>query len=284
MYQDVLIIAATIVASIGLRSFAHPVVRKLGALGVLVATYLTAYFLLGSHLVGVAAASLWFFLPLLEIFTRIRKLRMPIEKQLQHRPPPSSHDFPQLHEFTSDIEREGFEYVDDLGWEWDGIDQFFRVFYHPDDRTQAAICLNRQQHVIFAFISLTSRTTDGRIYRTWNFPFSYTMKIAPEVRTNRAVDARSFFHLLEEHRSYLHMLAVESSDLVAIDLDVDSAGENGRALIEAQMEEDTRRQIEHNLESGLIARTTGDDSTFRYSWRGLFFLWGQFVKDMVKLS
>lgn len=250
----------------------------------LAATYLTAYFLIGSHIAGAAAASLWFFLPLLEIFTRIRKLRMPIKKQLQHRPPPSTHDFPQLHEFTSDIEEEGFEYVDDLGWEWDGIDQFFRVFYHPEERTQAAICLNRQQHVIFAFISVTSRATDGRVYRTWNFPFSYTMKIAPEVRTKRAVAAHTFFQLLEEHRGHLQTLAVESGDLVKIDLDADSAEENGRALIEAQMEEDTRRQIEHNLERGLIAMTTGDDSTFRYSWRGLFFLWGQFVKDMVKLS
>lgn len=284
MFQEVLIITATIVASIGLRSFTHPVLRKLGAIGVLLATYLTAYFLLESHIAGVVAASLWFFLPLLEIFTRIRKLRMPIDKQLRHRSPPSVHDFPQLRDFTSDIEGEGFEHVDDLGWEWDGLDQFFRVFYHPVERTQAAICLNRQQHVIFAFISLTSRTTDGRIYRTWNFPFSYTMKIAPEVRTNRAVNAHSFAQLLAAHRSYLQTLVVDSGDLLEIDLDADSAEEKGRALIEAQMEEDTRRQIEHNLDSGLIARTVGDDNTFRYSWRGLLFLWGQFVKDMVKLS
>ncbi len=283
MYQEVLIIAAVVVGSIGLRTFGHPLLRKLGAVGVLVASYLLAYFLTGSHLAGLAAAALWFFLPLLEIFTRIRKLRMPLQKRLEHRSPPSSYDFPQLHEFTADVEREGFEYVDDLGWEWDGVDQFFRTFYHPEERTQAAICLNRQQHVTFAYVSLTSRTVDGRIYRTWNFPFSYTMKIAPEVRTNRAANAHSFFHLLEEHRSYLYMLAVESGDLVEIDLDADEAAENGRALIEAQMEEDTRRQIEHNLASGLIAKSS-DDTTFRYSWRGLFFLWGQFVKDMVKLS
>jgi hypothetical protein len=283
MFQEVLIIAATIVASIGLRSFAHPLVRKLGAVGMLVATYLTAYFLTRSHVVGAVAASLWFFLPLLEIFTRIRKLRMPLEKRLQHRPPPSSQDFPQLHDFTADIEKEGFEYVDDLGWEWDGVDQFFRVFYHPEERTQAAICLNRQQHVIFAYISLTSRTTDGRVYRTWNFPFSYTMKIAPEVSTNRAAHVDSFLRLLEEHRSYLQTLKVESADQVKIDLDADSAAEHGGALIEEQMEADTRRQIEHNLASGLIAKSD-DDSTFRYSWRGLFFLWAQFVKDMVKLS
>lgn len=283
MYQEVLIIAAVVVAAIGLRTFGHPLLRKLGAVGVLVASYLVAYFLTGSHLAGLAAAALWFFLPLLEIFTRIRKLRMPLQKRLEHRSAPSSHDFPQLHEFTADVEREGFEYVDDLGWEWDGVDQFFRIFYHPEERTQAAICLNRQQHVTFTYVSLTSRTVDGRIYRTWNFPFSYTMKIAPEVRTNRAVNAHSFFHLLEEHRSYLYMLAVESGDLVEIDLDADEAAENGRALIEAQMEEDTRRQIEHNLATGLIAKSS-DDTTFRYSWRGLFFLWGQFVKDMVKLS
>jgi hypothetical protein len=42
-----------------------------------------------------------------------------------------------------------------------------------------------------------------------------------------------------------------------------------------------RKQVEHNLAAGII-RLTGDGH-FQYSARGLIFLWGQFIKDMVRL-
>ncbi len=271
--QSFLILAGFVVAAIGLRTFGHPILRKLGAVLFLVASYLFGYFLTGSHVAGAAALSIWFLLPLLEIFTRIRKLRLPVDKELNHRPPPSANDFPQLNEFTAEIEKEGFEYVDDTGWEWDGLKQYYRLFYHPEQKTQAAICLNEQQNMSFAYVSLTSRVNAERIYRTWNFPFSYTMKIPPEVRLNRMTNVSSFYNLWEEHRAFLYRLAIEDGDLEEID---------GSEKMESYIEQETRRQIDHNIDRGLIAMS--DESTFRYSWRGLFFLWAQFVKDMVKLS
>jgi len=42
-----------------------------------------------------------------------------------------------------------------------------------------------------------------------------------------------------------------------------------------------RKQVEHNLSTGII-RLTGDGN-FKYSKRGLLFLWMQFVKDMIRL-
>ena len=48
------------------------------------------------------------------------------------------------------------------------------------------------------------------------------------------------------------------------------------------MEKELRMQIDHNLDKGLI-RLSGN-GTFRYSWRGMFFMWYQFLKDMVRLS
>jgi hypothetical protein len=51
--------------------------------------------------------------------------------------------------------------------------------------------------------------------------------------------------------------------------------------IEASIEREIRKQIDHNLAIGII-RLTGN-THFRYSKRGLFFLWGQYIKDMVRL-
>ena len=42
-----------------------------------------------------------------------------------------------------------------------------------------------------------------------------------------------------------------------------------------------RRCLDHNLTRGII-RLTGDGH-FHYSPRGLLFLWGQYIKDMVRL-
>ena len=51
--------------------------------------------------------------------------------------------------------------------------------------------------------------------------------------------------------------------------------------IENSIEYEMRKQVDHNLAVGYIELT--GDGHFKYSKRGLFFLWGQFLKDMVRL-
>ena len=48
-----------------------------------------------------------------------------------------------------------------------------------------------------------------------------------------------------------------------------------------EIEGEMRRQIDHNLSKGIIQLT--GDGHFRYSFRGLFFLWRQFIRDMLRL-
>src|SRR5438552_15728991 len=92
--------------SVGLRSFQNSYSQKAGALGILVASFLAIFFITGSWVLGVAAAVSWLFLPWLEILTRIRALRLPKEKQLRPKSPPSSDSFPALTEITRGIERD----------------------------------------------------------------------------------------------------------------------------------------------------------------------------------
>ena len=271
---EFLIVAGVIVLAVGLRTFLHPVPRKLGAAAILAASYLTGYFLTGLHLVGFAAVMGWFLLPWYELLTRIRRLRLPIHKSLRQQSPPNPHRFPHLEEFTGEIEEQGFEYVEDTGWEWDDLKQFFRIFYHREKKAQVAVCLNEQQNMAFAYIAISSRAADGRTFRTWNYPFSDTMRLPPSVCLNRVPDADSFTELLESHEVFLDAFAFAASDLVE---------ERAEDLPEL-MERETSEQIRHNLDCGLISEAKEDPDTFRYSWRGLFFLYRQVVKDMVKLS
>ena len=89
--------------SVALRSYQTAIAQKAGAVGILVSTFLAVYFVSGNWFAGLGAALGWFFLPWLEILTRIRALRLPKEKALRPKSPPSTEVFPTLDEISADI-------------------------------------------------------------------------------------------------------------------------------------------------------------------------------------
>jgi hypothetical protein len=273
MFQFLLLTGLAVLA-VACRTFEAPLLRRAGALLILVVTYLLAWFLTGDHWIGVAAVIGWFFLPWVDILTRIRHLRLPLDKKLRYRFPPSQDVFPYLAELTEEVEQEGFEQVEDTGWQWEGLNQFMRIFYNPEKRMQAAICMHEQGGMAFAYFSLSSRADGkkGKLYTTWNYPFAYTMKTSPKAVLNRAPSVQNFGELVEQHQWFLihHCMTIDQLK----ELSGDS--------IQEQLQLETRQQVDHNLSAGLI--TLSGNGTFRYSWRGCVFLWLQFVKDMVRFS
>lgn len=270
--RETLVVLGLALFGMGLRSSRRTLTRKLGALMFLVASFVLCYYLIGRWWGGFLGLLPWLLLPWVELLTRIRSMRLPIENRLNHRQVPDPGYFPNAPEAAIAMEADGFEHIDDCAWEWSGMQQYFLLHWHPEERAESAICLCEQGDVVFAFLTVTSRDRAGRIWRTTNFPFSPTLKCAPKVHWNYVPCVRDCFHqLLVEHRRFLEKLEVPAEELMIPDPD---EMEN---LIEAEM----KCQIRHNLEVGII-REAGDDH-FEYSTRGLFFLWGQFVKDMVRL-
>ena len=268
---ELLIVLGVVVFSCALRSFNHRMLCKLGALAILAATFLAVYLPTDSVLAGVCGLMLWFMLPWVELLTRVRHLRLPVRRSLEQQPPPGHSRFPALTELTDEVEDAGFEYVADTGWDWDGMNQFYRLFQHEGEKAEAAISLTEQDGVGWVSLSVTSRLEDGRTIRTTDIPFSSPMKIAPDVLTRQKPHSESFEDLLESHRDWLRALKVE--DLVV--------KEKTEALV-SLIEKETGQQIRHNLDAGLIE--PGETAeTVRYSWRGLFYLYFQLVKDMVRM-
>jgi hypothetical protein len=267
-----LIVLGLFILAIGLRSSRRAVWRKLGALVFLIASFAAFYFLTGAWWGGLVGVALWFLLPWVELLTRIRPMRLPMENRLRTRELPDPAFFPNAVEAAGAMEEAGFEHVDDCGWEWGGMKQHFRLFWHPEEKAVSAVCLCEQGEVAFAFISVTSRDEAGRIWRTTNFPFSPTLKCPPQMRWNHVPCERNCFHqILRDHQDFLRRVKVPVDSLMVPDPDE----------IEGAIEEEMKTQIRHNLEAGIIRAT--DDGHFEYSFRGLMFLWGQFVKDMVRL-
>src|SRR5450432_4237556 len=113
------------VLSVALRSYQSSISQKVGAFGVLTASFLAIYYITGNWVLGLLSALSWLLLPWLEILTRIRALRLPREKTLRPKSPPSTDVFPTLDEITAQIESEGFLHMSDAGWDWEDYKQFF---------------------------------------------------------------------------------------------------------------------------------------------------------------
>lgn len=268
-----LIVVGIWIAGSALRSFGLVVLRKLGALLYLTATYFAGWYLSGSHIGGGCAVAAWFLLPWLEIIFRVRALRLPLQKSLTSRFPPTRDEFPNLKQLTDDLETAGFEMVEDTGWEAGDVRQFLRLLYHAENRVQASLILSQQRGANLVYCSLTSRGTDGSTWTTTDYPFSNTMEPPPGVRVQRMPWEQSLASFIR-----LHLAWVTDGGLAGPEdcVDVDAGTLSERLSGELQ------NQIHHNLRRGYIKDSGG--GFFRYSWRGCFYLWRQFVKDLVKLA
>ena len=76
MRESFIVIGLTVIA-LGLRMAHRPWLRKLGAFVFLGASFALGFFLTGMMCCGMAAILLWFFLPWIELLTRIRRMRLP---------------------------------------------------------------------------------------------------------------------------------------------------------------------------------------------------------------
>ena len=266
------IVVATIVFGFALRSCRTVFLRKMGALVMLVASGLCLYFLSENLWAGIAAALAWFFLPWVELLTRIRKMRMPLENKLNDQMAANPAVYPSAEEHHIALEEAGYEHIRDCGWHLGGMKQIYQLFCNAETKSVASLCLCEQSNVTFTYLTLTSRDVSNGVWRTTNFPFSPTLKTAPKVNWNQVSCTKECaIHLIRSHHMYLTRQGFVDDDLCIPDPD----------HVSEEIEHELRHQIDHNLSHGIIRQT--DDGHFRYTIRGLFFLWKQFIRDMIRL-
>src|SRR6202795_205264 len=200
MLSSIFLILGIAVLGMAFRSFDHPVAQRLCVLCVLAVSFLLGYLPTGSWVVGLVVAALWIFLPWLEILTKIRVLRMPLERELEYKSPPGRDLFPNLDDLTEEIEQVGFELITDLGCDWDAQRQFLRLFHRSSDQTQVAVCLIDQGSIAFYYISLMTRSVDGQVFTTWNYPFAYALKFSPQTHIQRVGATASFVAMCKAHQ------------------------------------------------------------------------------------
>jgi len=270
--NELMLFVGLVVLTAACLSYAHPILRRLGIFSLGVTSFAAGYLPTRNVWIGLAAASVWVLLPWLEILLRVRKLRLPLHKELRQSAPPSREMFPELTDLSDDIESAGFEHVADLGWEMDGYRQFLRLFANPDRREEAAITYVEQNQLGFHFASVTSRGADGAVFTTWNCPVSSSLKTPPTVHLNRVAGEGTFESLTAGHTGFLQESGLTREGLQPVD------AETVRAAVQRDME----TQMQHNLREGLLQ--PADEGHGRYSWRGMLYLWWQFLRDIFRFS
>lgn len=270
--RETLFIVGLLMLAVALRASRKNLGRKAGSLILLGTTYLLFFFISQSHAVGFLGTCLWLFIPWIGLLTQTRKQRMPLNNRLRHRDLPNPAFFPNAIEAAAAMEDAGFDHVTDCSWRWAGMCQHFRLFWHPEERAVAAVCLCEQDNVAFAFISVSSTDTSGNTWRTTNFPFSPSLRPLANLRWNHVpCEINCFHHILQRHGKFLSENKIQSSDLLMPDPD----------LLEDNIDQEMRDQVAYNLKEGIISMTP--DGHFEYSTRGLLFLWAQSIKDMIRL-
>ena len=149
------------------------------------------------------ASASGFMLPWVELLTRIRRLRLPLENRLRYRVPPSDSFFPNAPEAVmAPWRRKGFEHATDSGWEWAGMKQFFRIYWNPEQPARWRRSASASRKTSPSPSSASPRAMrNGRIFRTTNFPFSPTLKCGPEITWNHVPCERNCFHqILRDHQ------------------------------------------------------------------------------------
>lgn len=270
--NEFLLVAGLLVLTAAFFQFTHPLMRRAGLVFVAATVFAAGYFLSRSVWIGAGGVAALLLLPWVEILLRIRKLRLPLRKQLRQASPPPREMFPDLGELTDSIEAAGFEHAADLGWEMDGYRQFLRLFAHPLSREEASITYVEQSRIGFHFAGVTSRTANGSVYITWNCPVPTSLKTLPTVHLNRLPGETPFGALLAGHGAFLAQRQIGREMLQPVETD----------SVRFAVERDMESQMQHNLREGLLEREGEEHG--RYSWRGMLFLWWQVMRDILRFS
>jgi len=270
--KELYTVIAFIIFGYALRSCKTIALRKLGALVMLAASGLCFYYLFESVLAGILAMAAWFFLPWIELLTRIRNQRMPLINKLKKRSSANLNAFPNAHQYVTTLENSGFEHISNCGWNLGGVDQLYQLYWNAEKKSVASLCLCEQASATFSYITITSKDIANGVWRTTNFPFSPTLKPSPSVHWNQISCVNEcVVKLLQQHGNFLHKQGFVDDDLSIPDPD----------HLEQELEHELQHQIDHNLEQGII--TPACEDQFRYTIRGLFYLWRQFIRDMIRL-
>ncbi len=254
-----LIVVALFLLHLGLRGIWHPWAQQARTLSFMGMIFAVGYAVGGSTYWGTVFVVSWFAWLIGRYIRMVRQWRATADTDLQPCRAPNSYRFPMLGEVSETLEELGFEELEDFGSEEGEESAFLRRFRHATERTQAVIVFQEVGEMAFFYLSLTTFTTSGEEWTTWNNPVIDALVLPPEVHLQPVggVADESVEQMLEAHRAFFAAGGREAAEVPV---------ECGRELLLKRM----RRHIDYNVERGILCPAE-QEGVVRYSWRGVWF-------------
>ena len=270
--SHLLLVLGAAVLSAALRSFQNPLLFRLGTLGIVATSFLAGWLLGGSVAFGAVLAASWLFLPWLEILTKVRRLRLPIERRLEPRAPPTRNSFPDFEEMTAEIESDGYVHLEDVGWDYEETPSLLPRFPStPQQNPGEHLSHGATGHGVplpHHYIAYRGRTRLHDVELSLFLRF----EIAAAPLHQPIPWGGPFVAMHTAHEQFLRSREVNPSD------PPDPSPEETIRTMQNEM----RAQITHNIALGLLVQD--GDHFIRYTMRGMVYLWFQFLRDLVRLS
>ena len=265
---DLLLCCGVLLLALACFQSERGMVRRAGQWLIFGAIGMGVWLWCGSVAMAVAAVAPWFVLPLGQAVYYSRKLRLSRQRRLK----PGridSIEFEDLAALTSDLRDQDFVLDADYWLEPSPAEQGFRLFVHRSEPVYAAIAIIRQGGVSLYYAMLLTPDAAGNIWMTWDYPLAYGLKMPPNFKIYRCLEARSAGELLSQHREFLSLNGAEKQDCKDL-------GEAGFFFNEV-----FRSTLYYNLSIGLLRRADSGKDEVAYTWRGTFFISWQVLVELV---
>jgi len=241
--------------------------RRIGLWLIFGAMGLGVWFLTESWVLAVVALVGWFILPLAQTVYLSRSLKFSLSRRLI-KERQEVDDFEDWAELSRDLKEAGFLLDGEYALKPSPIDYGFRLFQRPEKNQVAGLGLVRQGGLALSYVLVVSRSQDGSLWVTWDYPMAYGLKMPPHLNVFRCLDAASVQELVDQHQAFLTLNeVVENPDKAEPHEIFDS------------IFGDTMR---YNLTIGLLRSSKKSDEEIFYSWRGTLFITWQVLRDMVR--
>lgn len=244
--------------------------RKVGVWLIFSTLGVAIWFWTGSWIAVMITLLGWFVIPAVRAVVMSQRLRFSINWRLKSGVL-DVEEFPELHELTQQARKLGFVSAGDHWLRPSPVEQGFRLMTHREKPIFAAVAVVRQGALSLSYLIFGTPTADGCVWITWDYPLAYVLKMPPNFRVYRYLQAMSVAELFERHEAFLAVNEVKAAEAV---LDASKATKFFDRIFKAT--------VNYNLDIGFLRNTEGGSGEIMYSWRGLAFICAQVLREMIK--
>lgn len=220
--------------------------------------------------VAVIGLAAWFVVPVAQAVYMSRKLSFPVRRHLKPGLLNTS-DFPEVQDISNDLRDLEFKMEEDYWLDPSPIEQGYRLFSHSSEPIYGSVAIVKPGSIHLTYVIFATPGPEGSVWLTWDYPLAYGLKMPPNFKVYRCLEAETVEELLEQHREFLALNEIDAS----------ATGTVSPAQAAPFFEQLFGTTINYNVHVGLLKPLPRNSEEMGYSWRGTAFISWQVLRELV---